>query len=186
MVDIQNTGAVALFEARGWLDEGEYTPEGLSALSELLDPLPTIWGTTPKGNQGRWGPVFISLMSKVVPASIELVIVRENKVLLTHRTDTFFTGWHTPGSYFDPSDTLQSAADRCAEKELGCEVKVERYLNSCLQTKMENKRFADLPNLVLCHPITEPRSGEWFSEMPDTILAHHRKYWPYIEAVLSA
>jgi len=178
------TSSVAYFEDQSWIKEGEYTPEGLIALADLLAHLPTVWGTTAKGNQGRWGPIFVPLMSKMVPASIELVIVRGNKVLLTHRADDHFTGWHTPGAYLDPSDTWQSAATRCAKKELACEVKVDRYLTSFFNTKEENRRFSDVSNLVLCHPVSEPSNGEWFTEMPKTLLAHHQKFWPIIESAL--
>jgi hypothetical protein len=82
----------------GLVDKTGLNERGIETLAALLKILPPF-------HKGRWGKVFVPLMSKVVPTAIELVIVQNGKVLLTHRTDEFFTGWHTPGTYVGPRET---------------------------------------------------------------------------------
>lgn len=173
------TGSVKLFEDRGWIKDGEYTQEGLSALAELMRSLQPV-------HKGQWGPLFVPFMSKLVPACVELVIVRNKKVLLTRRHDAYFNGWHTPGTFIGPDETWQQAATRAAKRELQCDVVFERYLTSFLQTTGDNLRFAELGSLILCRLESDPANGRWFSAMPYDILEHHRKFWPTIASVLES
>lgn len=190
------TGSIKLFEDREWIKEGEYTAVGLAALAELLNLLPTVWGKTPKGNQGRWGPVFGELMSKVVPFSTELVVVRERKVLLTWREFEGTAGWHTPGSYVEPRESWQDTVSRIAHRELKCDVAFERALATF--SNPQNPRFHDLTVLAQCHLIGDPlmslydpgagspTTGQfaWFADKPANILPVHDKYWVPIETAL--
>lgn len=190
------TTAISFFEVKGWIVDGEYTPGGLAALAELLGPLPTVWGTTAKGNQGRWGPVFDELMSKAVPFSTELVVVKDGAVLLTWREFMGTSGWHTPGSYVNPREDWQDTVGRIARREIGCEVEFERALHTF--SNPQNPRFHDLTVLAQCRLIGEPQKSEydpnvgdpiqgqfaWFKTKPGKILPVHDKYWAPIEAAL--
>lgn len=164
-----------LFEQKGWLENGAYTETGLYALAKLLDILPPV-------HEGRWGPAFLPLMEKIEAGSAELIIVRDNKVLLTYRKDDYWDGWHTPGGYIGPGESWKDTASRVAQRELGCGVTFDRYLRSFNQT--DNPRTPDISNLILCRPEGEPKTGKWFNAMPDNILAHHKKFWPVIEQCL--
>lgn len=188
--------SIDFFEKMKWFAEGEYTPEGLVALAELLDPLPTVWGKTPKGNAGRWGPVFDKLMCKIVPFSTELVVVENGKVLLTWREFEGTAGWHTPGSYVNPRESWQDTVSRIAKREIGADVTFECPLYTF--NNHENPRFHDLTVLAQCRLTSTPEKGQhdpstgtptqgeyaWFSEKPDNILPVHDKYWDPIEAAL--
>lgn len=195
---IDQTKPLELFEQRGWLSEGEYTPSGLEALAELLGPLPTIWGKTPKGNAGRWGPVFTPLMSKIVPFSTELVVVRDGAVLLTWREFEGTAGWHTPGSYVNPGEDWQDTVSRIAKREIGCDVVFERTLHTFSNPR--NPRFHDLTVLAQCRLVNGPTKSwhdpsqggplpgqyAWFKEKPADILPVHDKYWAPIATALTA
>ncbi len=194
----KNKGPVGFFEQMGWLDGGEFTPAGLHALAELLGPLPTVWGKTPKGNAGRWGPVFNKLMGKVVPFSTELVVIHAGAVLLTWREFEGTAGWHTPGSYVDRREDWQDTVSRIAGRELGCDVVFEHDLHTF--SKSKNPRFHDLTVLARCRLINGPTSSQynpsqgdplpgqyaWFREKPADILPVHDKYWAPIATALTA
>jgi len=193
---IQTPNATALFEERGWITDGEYTPEGLSALAELLGPLPTVWGKTLKGNPGRWGAAFSPLMSKMVPFSTELVVVKDGQVLLTWREFEGTAGWHTPGSYVNPRETWQDTVSRIAKREIGCDVIFTRTLHTF--SNPQNPRFHDITVLAQCEilgnplkSLYDPNAGDpvqgqfaWFSQKPRDILPVHNKYWEPIATAL--
>ncbi len=74
------------------------TPTEIHLLLSLLEKMGAV-------HKSSWGEAFVPFMSKVVPAAVELVIVRNGKVLLTHRRDAYFRGWHFPGTYLGPRET---------------------------------------------------------------------------------
>lgn len=158
---------------------GALTYRGRNLLRVLIERLPQV-------HKGRWGELFVPLMSRMVPVAVELVIVRKRQALLVHREDEFWNGWYTPGTYLGPRESWQQAAERCAGRELAVPVRVTGEplrVFSC----PENRRFHDLCVLLPCE-ITggEPQAGQWFSEMPADIIPEHRKYWPVIEQQFSA
>lgn len=172
-----DTALVEKFYEYGWLGgDHQLTDAGKHALATMLHFLPPF-------HKGRWDEVFVPFMSKIVPSAMELVIIRDHKVLLTYRTDPFFSGWHTPGTYKGPGELRQETAQRCADKEL--KVKV-RYIKSIGEDDHpDSRRFHDQCILALCEIVEgEPNAGQWFSEMPPDLIPEHRKYWPAIEAEL--
>lgn len=182
--------ALSFFKANGGFADGKYTDEGLTALAELLELLPTIWGG------GKWGPVFQPLMSKVVPFSIEMVVVKDGKVLLTWREFEGNAGWHTPGSYVNPREDWQDTLSRLAKREVGCDVVFERTLHTF--NNNHNPRFHDLTVLAQCRLAGDPTKSEWspgagepqpgqvawFAHKPEKMLGVHVKYWRPIEEAL--
>lgn len=160
----------------GQIDEdGRLTPQGIHTLSVLLNHLPVF-------HKGRWGEAFVPLMSKCVPACVELVIVRDNRVLLCHRKGEFFEGWHTPGTYIGPGESFQEAAQRCADKEIEASIRVIKCIATFLNN--DNPRFSDVSNLLFCEIKGEPQRGEWFQECPPDLIPVHQKFWPVIEPYL--
>lgn len=155
--------------------QGKLNEDGIDLLARLLEKLPVF-------HKGRWGKAFVPLMSKCVPACVELVIVRDDKVLLTHRKDEFFDGWHTPGTYIGPGETFEEAAQRCANKEIKASVRVLRHIAVFLN---DNPRFSDLSNLLLCEMKEEPQDGTWFTECPTDLIPEHQKFWSVIQKELA-
>lgn len=166
------------FHEYGWLDDAQQlTDAGKHALATMLHVLPPI-------HKGGWGEVFVPFMSKAVPTAIELVIIRDHKVLLTHRADPYFTGWHTPGTNVGPGETRQETVQRCADKELKVKIRYIRTLGE--KDHPESPRFHDQCILLLCEIAEgEPQTGQWFSEMPPDLIPEHREYWPFIQDQLN-
>lgn len=135
---------------------------------------------------GRHGKVFISIKKKAggVPMAVELVIVRNGKVLLTYRDDAFFKGWHTPGSYMEPGESWQDTAQRCADKELKVKIRVVQLIGSAVNHP-DNPRFHDVSQLLLCEIVEgKPQAGKWFAQCPSDLIEVHRPHWPIIESYL--
>ena len=157
-------------------DSGNLNDAGKELLAHLLKNLPLF-------HKGRWGEAFMPLMSRCVPACVELVIVRDGKVLLCHRKDEFFDGWHTPGTYIGPGESFQEAAQRCADREIKAQVRVIKCIASFLNN--DNPRFSDLSNLLYCEITGNPQNGTWFQKCPPDLIPVHRKFWPVIEPYLT-
>lgn len=170
--------AKSFFEENGWLDaDGKYTADGLKQLALLISRLPKI-------HEGMWRDCFLPIMSLVVAASCELVIVRGGKVLLVWREDAHYRGWHTPGGYIGPGESRQASVTRIASKELGCDPQFVRIIEAFIQD--DNPRLPDESNLFLCTlpDGVEPAKGQWFDQCPPDILVHHRKFWEPISKYL--
>lgn len=175
--ELNSTLITKLYEY-GWLEGNhQLTDTGKHALATMLHFLPPF-------HKGRWGEVFVPFMEKVVPTAVELVIIRGHKVLLTHRTDPFFTGWHTPGTYVGPRESRQETAQRCADKELKVQIKYIREIGK--KDHPDSPRFHDQCVLLLCKIVEgEPKAGQWFSEMPPNMIPVHHEYWPVIQKAIS-
>lgn len=141
----------------------------------LLPPVPNVPGAE----------VFFELMRKMVPLSVELILVRDGMVYLTYRTDKFFTGWHLPGTYREPRRSLIEDMQRCATKELGSNVRITSALNVGFFEHPESPRFHDACILIRCEFEGEPHGGQWFSECPPDLIEEHRVYWPVVAEQLS-
>ena len=143
----------------------------IAKVVEVIPPFPRIPG-----------PLFLPTMGKVVPACVELVLIRNKRVLLTYRNDKFFTGYHTPGTYIAPGETWQQAAQRCSDKEINVKIISARPLMPV--NHPDSPRFHDLSNLIHCEFEGEPKAGKWFSECPIDLIEIHKPYWRYIEPLL--
>lgn len=123
-------------------------------------------------------------MSRNVPVSAELVIVRDGKVLLVKREWYGEHAYHTPGSYISPGETFLQAAQRIADLELKVRVRRAEQFGPPLNHPT-NPRFHDLSVLVRCEIEDEPAVGEWFGpdERPE-MLDVQSEYWAQIEPLL--
>lgn len=125
--------------------------------------------------------LFVLIMSKCVPATSDIAIVRNHKVLLYY-DDTFFMGWAFPGSYIQPGETLKQAARRVALKELG--INVHRSKLIATNVNVGNTRFQDVSLLSLCTTKGEPKQGRWFSRQPSNMVPVHKKLWSAVKPYL--
>lgn len=161
-----------------WVEGGNLSSRGKEALAEMLLMLP-------QAPNRVWGPVFMPLMTRIVPSSVEVVLIRDGAVLLTYREDQFFVGWHTPGGYIGPREkTFEEVAKRIATNEIGCSVSAVIQEPIATFLKSDNPRFTDVANLILCRVESEPKEGRWFKEIPPDLLPLHREYWPVISKYL--
>lgn len=155
--------------------DGYLNEAGQNALVTLLKRL----------NPRRWGKAFVPLKKLDPSVAVELVIVRDGKVLLTWRDDKDFgKGWHTPGSYMETGEEWQDAAQRCADREIKAKIRVINELKPMNHPK--SPRFHDVSVLLLCEMEGEPQNGKWFSECPPDLIEVHKKFWPVIAPYLSS
>ena len=158
---------------------GQYRKEEWQAMTRLITtiapPLPNI----PK-------PLYTPVMSRNVPTNVELVIVRNGKVLLTKRKWFREDAYHTPGTFIAPGETYLQAASRCAKAELGEQLLVHsthKIETVNLVSYADNPQFHRVAILLECKISGEPSDGEWFCEKPP-MLNIQRGYWQLIEPLL--
>jgi len=158
--------------------EGALTEHGMDVFLRLLEKLPP----------GKDGRAFIPLKRRGVHASVELVIIKDGKVVLTRREagDPYFQGLHTPGTYILPGESWQDAADRCVAREIKS-IKVRVIRDIAVFNNPECPRFHDASILLLCKVVEGELGKEhWFGECPPDLIRVHRKYWPVIEKALNS
>ncbi len=161
---------------------GRINKRGWEVFSEFLDfvgPYPDLTpGKIPSPNR-----IFNKYLSKVVPASIELILIQDKKIYLTYREDGWFKGWHTPGGYIRPREGVKEGAQRIANAEaLGIKVVNTEIITGF--SAVDNPRFHDVPLLVLTSFEGEPSGGRWFEDFPPDFIEVQQRYIPAISRYL--
>lgn len=85
---------------------------------ELGRLLTKVWEV----NQGFIPDSAYRPLQKIVSwAAIEVLIVRNNgrEALLRHRSDPPWNGWHVPGGYVRPGESIQAFCNRSAKEDAG-------------------------------------------------------------------
>ncbi len=60
---------------------------------------------------------------------IDVIIIKNNSVLLTKRTQNPHKGsWHLPGNIIRKNETMRQAVKRAAKNELNLNVKIKKYV----------------------------------------------------------
>ncbi len=147
----------------------EFSRKTLLKILELIPSVPRVPGAN----------VFYELCRKVIPLAIDMVFIKDHKVLLVYRKDAFYDGWHFPGFYRQPYTSLLEDAQNRAHNEVGKDVKIIKVEVIGTRDHFDNPRFHDFGLLTLCQFEGTPNSGEWFREMPKMIPIQE-KYWEYI------
>lgn len=74
--------------------------------------------------------VWSAIGQLVVQPAVELVIEGENgSTLLTRRKDRHWDGWHIPGGFMAPGESIQGACTRTARRELGVDVRFKEVVD---------------------------------------------------------
>ncbi|OHA08325.1 MAG: hypothetical protein A3B37_03640 [Candidatus Sungbacteria bacterium RIFCSPLOWO2_01_FULL_59_16] len=119
--------------------------------------------------------LFILIMQKNVPVTIELAIMRAGKLLLTHRRDAYFKGWHFPGRFMGPGETIADAVRRTALREIG--LKIQRKTLLGVINCVRDRRFHFISFFFLCSVRGRPKDGAWFSKCPPDLIPEHKRLW---------
>lgn len=116
--------------------------------------------------------LFTALQGVVVQAAAELVVTRSGRdFLLTERRDEHWNGWHLPGGFLGPGESLEEACRRIGERELRVSVEFKRLITVFV---WPDHPYASAVSLVcLCTSRQAPATGSFFSEIPDGIIAQH-------------
>ena len=119
--------------------------------------------------------LFLPIMSKNVPATTELAIIRKGSLLLTYRDDDFYKGWHFPGSFMSPGDTFEKSCRRVAFDETGLRPKKCSLLSAAVYSR--DKRFPCASLFFKCSVVGVSKHGRWFRAMPKDIIPSHKPLW---------
>ncbi|MHB1086475.1 MAG: NUDIX domain-containing protein [Minisyncoccota bacterium] len=157
------------------------TPERAALLGELLAEL----AADPKGfiPDEAWA----SAQKAFALSYIELAFVRrsaegELQVLLSHRKDVDWNGWHLPGGLWRTQHTLLDAIASLSWREIGL------LEPSKILAKGEWEKWHDHPygipvsHVVILHSdhIVETETVGWFTKAPPDMIrdhGHHRRFF---------
>ncbi len=158
--------------------DGLCNDHGWELFSILLDQVGLYPDLTPGIMPSPYG-IFDKLLSKIVPASQELVLLRDKKIFLTYRDDKWWKGWHLPGSNIKPRESLLQTCQRIADNEIpGIEIKNAELISTV--SAIHNPRFHNMVIIVKADFDGEPTGGEWFSSFPPDFLDVQRCYIPFL------
>ncbi len=162
--------------------DGRLNDKGWQLFSILLDFVGPYPDLTPGIMPSPYG-IFDKFLSKVVPGAQELVLIRDGKIYLTYRNDSWWKGWHVPGGFIRPRETVIQTCQRIADSEIpGVKITDARIIKGL--SVSDNPRFAHVVLLVRADFQGEPTGGEWFSEFPPDFLEIHRRYLPILIPLL--
>lgn len=153
-----------------------FSNEDWTAIADLIKIIPPVPGVPL--------PLFLPLMKLLVPAGVELLIVRERKILLVLREFMGETGYHLPGAFVAPGESFLDTARRCGKRELGLDVLSVQPFGPTIN-QPHSPRFHDAQTLLVCQFSGEPNSGEWFGrEDFPKMLGVYKESEPYIRHLL--
>jgi len=128
--------------------------------------------------------IFDAWCSTCITVPIELSVLRvTNKkkleVLMIHREDKFFHGWHIPGTVMLPGDTEACALARLRDKHVLADTSEPVFVDRLhVPVNQENKR-GQMAELLFVSFIQGKHSGvgKFFPlhTPPNDTLAHHKK-----------
>lgn len=183
MTDILRYGKLGITN-----EEGKLTEKGRLLLGQLLTKVKPIW----QGDD--WTGFFEELLTRVVATAVEVILVRDGRALLTYRDETYdrvHIGWHFPGTYVSPGESLIDAARRCLkrETELSCfyDPRTKEGHPIGVVNHAGSPRFHDLSLLILVKSddrVEESDTTRWFTSPPDDLIDAHKSYWSFVEPYL--
>ncbi|PJE64609.1 MAG: hypothetical protein COU90_02095 [Candidatus Ryanbacteria bacterium CG10_big_fil_rev_8_21_14_0_10_43_42] len=163
------------------------------AVTELTsEELQTYLALQKKVGWQRTGTeVFESFFGILPMVPFECAVVRyidgEPCVLLWHRDDEHYTGWHMPGKYLLRGETDEEGVRRVLKNEADLELTSFEFIRH-FNTRPES---GDVPQhqqalFWLCRAEGEPTVGRFFplTKLPEDILGHHRRYVDHLRAYL--
>ena len=122
---------------------------------------------------------------------IELAIVRRNpedkvQILLMHRTDKYWDGWHIPGGLWRTRHTLEEGISSLARLELGDEPKLTLLAKGGWEKWHDHPSGRPIAHIVICSgtSIIETAAMKWFDTVPEDMIEDDGHHATYIRQVL--
>jgi len=119
---------------------------------------------------------------------IELAVVRDCEeglqILLVHRDDKDWRGWHVPGGQWRTCQTLEEGIKSLAEAELGTSA-VKFLAKGPWEKWMDHPTGFPICHIVICSAdyIAETENQRWFSKAPRDMIDDNGHHARYIESV---
>jgi len=127
---------------------------------------------------------FKQIYSKVPRLTVEAILIKDGKVLLTKRAIEPETGkWHTPGGTILLGESPEETAVRTAREELGVETKITKFLGY-----IEYKSFKTFgQDISLCFAMEQIDDTEikldkgaseydYFDEIPENTIVEQAEF----------
>lgn len=136
--------------------------------------------------------IFEAILFPIFPAvPSECAIVREINqkphVLLWHRDDEFYKGYHMPGKYLLRGEDDESWIRRTISTETGLTLKRFEFIRR-FNTRPETGWVPgqQIAHFWYCEVEGEPINGKFYplTVLPEDTLGHHKKYVEYLRAFL--
>jgi ADP-ribose pyrophosphatase YjhB (NUDIX family) len=119
--------------------------------------------------------IWRALLSVVPMPSVEVIVTKSGlDFLLTYRQDKDWHGWHIPGGFIAPRESIQKACERVAGRELGIDVTYHHLIDA--YSWPDSPYGNDLSLICLCSTDQTPKVGKFFSAIPDNTVLHHREF----------
>jgi ADP-ribose pyrophosphatase YjhB (NUDIX family) len=151
-------------------------PDDQRELVVLLRRLADQGGAMPTTPRAIW-----DALAGVVPRlAVELGLFDGEAILLSHRDDETWQGWHIPGGFVGCGETLAVACQRIAQRELGIEVELVGVVGSFAWP--DHPCGSVLSLLCVCRSEASPRDArfsavggrlDFFVELPQPMIRHH-------------
>ncbi|MFV8751432.1 NUDIX domain-containing protein [Nannocystaceae bacterium ST9] len=143
------------------------SPDEQRDLVVLLRRLADEGGAMPTTPRAIW-----DALAGVVPRlAVELGLFAGEAILLSHRDDETWRGWHIPGGFVGRDETLADACRRIARRELGVEVELIGVVGSFAWP--DHPCGSVLSLLCACRSDATPRDARFFVELPEPMVRHH-------------
>jgi ADP-ribose pyrophosphatase YjhB (NUDIX family) len=139
---------------------------------------------------------FENIFSKVPRLCVDLVIRKDDGIILTLRTlPTWNNMWHTPGSMVLYRESIMDAIARVAKEEIGAEVNVVKFLDYMeFFSELEQRGYGYSVSMAfLCDytggdlkPNGDAEEIRVFRELPENMIEEQhqmlKKHWAEITA----
>lgn len=121
------------------------------------------------------GAVF-EIIGHLVPLiAVEVGITRAGgEILLTHRCDHHWNGWHLPGGFLGVRETLAAACNRIAQRELAIEVSLQRVVDTFCWP--DHPQGSVLSMVCQCKARGFPGAGRWFKGPNEPMIRYHADF----------
>ena len=119
--------------------------------------------------------IWRNLISLVPIPSVEVIITRTGKdFLLTYRKDKDWDGWHIPGGFILPRESIEDACKRVAKKELQIDVKFQKITTA--YSWPDSPYGNDLSIICICNTKERPHKVKFFTKVPEKMVPHHEEF----------
>jgi ADP-ribose pyrophosphatase YjhB (NUDIX family) len=136
-------------------------------LVTLLRRLADAGGAMPSTPRAIW-----DALAGVVPrVAVELCWTRGDAILLTHRDDADWHGWHLPGGFVGCDESLGQACRRVARRELEVEAALTGVVGDFVWPDHPGGAVLSLLCVIRCD--ADPTVGQWFTDLPEPMVRHH-------------
>lgn len=117
-------------------------------------------------------PVF-RIIGHIVPlVTVEIGITRAGgEILLTHRHDRHWCGWHLPGGFLGVGESVADACNRIAQRELGVQVTLSQVVD--VFRWPDHPRGSVLSLVCRCAAHSTPTVGQWANGSKEPMIRYH-------------